>query len=231
MGEQNDAPIIYGPDGKIIGSSHAEPAKVEAKARPQTGEATAVGRLLKAALSKTVHLPWWADVLTVLAFVFLLYEIAYALVPVVRPDQALSPSWEDLPITATNDGKFVAMRDMLFFCDVTNITWNTEGVPTKMRRLRAVGAIYVAVQRPPVTVAPGDTTTFPCDIATAVTANGYPSGPRLPVVLIHMRVRVNYAINLGLFIWHRSSQSQLFTWRRVQAAINGSQGIRRIKPN
>jgi hypothetical protein len=142
--------------------------------------------------------------LSVLAFLFLVYEILYALVPAVHPDQALSSSWEDLPMMATNAGKFFAIHDALFFCDVTNITWNTEGLPTTMRRVRAVGIIYFQVARPPATIEPEDTTAFPCNIANGMQAHGYPSGAELPVLLIHMRVRVNYTINLGLFKWHRS---------------------------
>ena len=159
--------------------------------------------------------------LTVLLFGWGLYEARNALIPVIRPDQAISSSWADLPITARNSGDVLAMHDAQFFCEATNITWKAEG----QLAFRAVGPMTFMVSRPAVTIAPGTTVTFPCDLSNNATAKDITiNGPPLPIALVHVRIKTTYFINLGLFRWHRKAESQVFTWRQVSGGFQWLEG-------
>jgi hypothetical protein len=170
--------------------------------------------------AKTIRsLPWWADLITVLLFAAGIYQTRVALIPVIQPDAAISSSWADLPVTATNSGNFFDMNDAQFFCKVTNVSW--KGLGTTI--FRVVGDAEWTVPRPPITIRPSTTVTFPCDISKNVTAK-YDNGSQMPVALIHMRIRTTYKINLGLFYWHRQAVSQVFTWREVSGGFQWLSG-------
>jgi hypothetical protein len=158
-------------------------------------------------------------VLTVTVILWGVYQYRRALVPVIRPDAVISSSWVDLPITARNAGDIFDLREARFFCDVKNVTFKGAGTTA----FRMVGDAEYMVPRPPITIEPGVSATFPCDVSSNVTAK-YENGVQMPVALIHMRIRTTYAINLGLFDWHRESKSQLFTWREVSGGYQWLEG-------
>lgn len=168
-------------------------------------------------------LPWWADILTVLSAVYLVYQAFYAMVPEIRPDDVLSSSWTDLPFTAKNGGGIFAMEDTQFFCEVENVTWNGGG--TTM--LRVVGKLIHPVAQGPREIPTNATITFPCDVAANFQAFGVKadtSKTPLPILLIHMRIRTTYKIDLGLLDWNREAISPIFTWRAVSGGYQWLEG-------
>ena len=160
-----------------------------------------------------VSLPWWADVLSVVLFFVFLYQIQYSLVPVIQPDSAISSSWTDLPVTARNSGEFFDFRDAEFFCRVTEQRFEGDKAKTGYTAYRIKGLVEWRLTNPPQTIHAGDTVSFPCNIAqnSVLTLDG----EQKPTTLIHMSIRTVYSVNLGLFRWHRESQSQVFTWTKV----------------
>ena len=78
---------------------------------------------------------------------------------------------------------------------------------------KAEGLVEWPIRQPPLTILPGDTASFPCNIAAnAVLKFG---GVPLPMKLIHLSIKTEYSVNLGLFRWHRQAKSQTFTWEQV----------------
>jgi hypothetical protein len=217
---------------KVSDSAHA---KSEARSRPRTAKPQHKGRRIPKALMPLVKLaklmgikirslPWGISVGTVVALLFgIYYQITVALVPMIHPDAAIASSWEDLPITATNRGRFFNLRDARFFCEVTNVTWHAEGKENLVRAITKDPLVFV-VDRPPAVIYTGETVTFPCDLSTNAVAQNRYTGKQLPIVLIHMRIRTEYVVNLGILGWKRSSRSQSFTWRQVSGGFQWLEG-------
>lgn len=152
------------------------------------------------------------------------YQGTLRTVPAIHPDPAVSLSWEDLPITAANPGQFFKLHDARFFCEVTNITWHAEGREELMRAISEPDPIVFEVDRPPATINPGETDTFPCSLSLNATVHNKYTGVQLPIVLIHMRIRAEYTIDFGVFQWKRTTRSQLFTWRWVSGGFQWLEG-------
>ncbi len=162
------------------------------------------------------RLPWWADILTVAAFGIFLYQVRVSLVPIVQPDAAISSSWLDLPITVRNSGDFFDFKDVQFFCDMTEQQFESTGETRKFLPYdyyRAKGLVEWPIRQSPIIISPGNTTSFPCNMA----ANSVMTfdGVSLPMRLIHLSIKTEYSIDLGLFRWHRQVKSQTFTWKQV----------------
>lgn len=169
-------------------------------------------------LTKPIRrLPWWADVLTIVAFGIFLYQVRVSLVPAVQPDTGISSSWLDLPITVRNPGEFFDFKDVQFFCDMTEQQFESNSESKKVfnnyNYYRIKGLIEWPIRQPPVTIPPGNTTSFPCNIA----ANSVLKFDDVPLQmrLIHLSIKTEYSINLGAFRWHRQAKSQTFTWKQV----------------
>jgi len=179
----------------------------------------ALQRLLRflSLLTKPIRrLPWWADVLTVVAFGIFLYQARVSLVPVVEPDTAISSAWLDLPITVGNPGNFFDFKDTQFFCDMTEQQFDSTGETKKFlsyNYYKAEGLVEWPIRQPPLTIPPGNTASFPCNLAanTALKFNGVP----LPLKLIRLSIKTQYSVDFGLFRWHRQAKSQTFTWQQV----------------
>jgi hypothetical protein len=139
-----------------------------------------------------------------------LYQARVSVVPVIQPDTAISSSSSDLPITARNPGDFFPFEDVKFFCAMKMQEWKgDENVAPGFQYYRATGLIEWTVPQPPTPIAPGNTVTFPCDIAkNSVLRLG---GAEAPLMLIQMSIRTTYSINLRLFQWRREVKSQTFT--------------------
>lgn len=172
--------------------------------------------LLRLASTPIRKLPWWADVLSVVAFGLFLYQVGASLVPEVQPDPMISSSSYDLPITVKNPGAFLFIKDAEFFCDMTQQDFSVpeqlkNASPFNYYRLR--GLVEWKIQQPPLNIAPGVTTSFPCSIAARSKLNM--DGVSLTLKQIHLSIRTRYTINLRLFQWHRESKSQTFTWGQV----------------
>jgi hypothetical protein len=168
-------------------------------------------------LTKLIRrLPWWADVLTVVAFCIFLYQVRVSLVPVVQPDTAISSSWLDLPVTVRNPGEFFDFKDVQFFCDMTEQQFESTSETQKWgayNYYRLKGLVEWPIRQPPLTIQPGNTASFPCNIAanSSLMFDGVP----LPMKLIHLSIKTKYSVSLGLFRWHLEGTSQTFTWKQV----------------
>src|SRR6266849_2889786 len=104
------------------------------------------------------RLPWWADVLTVVAFGIFLYQVRVSLVPVVQPDTAISLSWHDLPITIRNSSEFFDFKDAQFFCDMTEQQFESTSETKKWlpyNYYRAKGLVEWPIRQPPLTIPAG----------------------------------------------------------------------------
>jgi hypothetical protein len=186
-------------------------------------------------LSRLKRLPWWADVLGVLAAAYLGYQILYELVPEIVPDAAISPSWNDLPLKAKNRSLFFDMGDVRVFCVLQNITFKG---PEAALRLRSPG-----VEKPladvATTIPATETITFPCDMSKDFKSGfikDYRGGPidttdSMPVALIKLKIRIAYSINCLLFRWRRNATSQSFTWRAVSGGYQWLEGYASDKIN
>jgi hypothetical protein len=168
-----------------------------------------------AAKKRVASLPWWANVLTVATVVVALY-LHVSVVPTVQPDTAISPSWMDLPITVSNSGTFFDLKDVQFFCDMTEQQFESTGETKKWLKYdyyKTTGLIEWPIRQSPLTIPPGNTASFPCNIAAnaVMKFNGVP----LPMKLIHLSIKTEYNVNLGLLRWHRQAKSQTFTWEQV----------------
>ena len=154
--------------------------------------------------------------MTLVAFGIVLYQVPLSLVPVVQPDIAISSSWLDLPITVRNPGNFFDLKDVQFFCDMTEQQFDSTTETKKIFKYdyyRAKGLVEWPIRQSPLTIPPGNTTSFPCNIAanSALKLDGKP----LPMKLIRLSVKTQYNIDFGLFRWHRQAKSQTFTWEQV----------------
>src|SRR6266496_3606047 len=159
---------------------------------------------------------WWADVITVLVFLWGFYQARNALVPVIQPDSSISSSWLDLPITVRNPGNFFDFKDVQFFCDMTEQQFDSTSETRKVFRYeyyKEEGLIEWPIRQPALILPPGDTASFPCNIAAnnALKFNGVP----LPMKLIRLSITTQYSIDFRLFRWHRQAKSQMFTWQQV----------------
>jgi hypothetical protein len=187
-------------------------------------------RFLRLLATPVRRLPWWADVLTVIAFGIFLYQVRVSLVPAVQPDTAISSSWLDLPITVRNPGEFFDFKDVQFFWDMTEQQFEggkETGLPYDYYRVK--GLVEWPLRQPPLILAPGNTTSFPCNIAadSALKFAGVP----LPMRLIHLSIKIEYSINLGVFRWHRQTKSQTFTWKQVSGGWQWLPGETLSGPN
>jgi len=208
-----------------------KPRRAKAKAKKgQPKKQTVWARIVRALrrllgfpspLGKRIRrLPWWADILTVITVAFSvavsLYEARVSLVPVVEPDSVISSSWLDLPITVRNRSDLWDLKDVRFYCDMSEQQFESIGIPKEWgayKFYRVRGLVEWVIQQPPTTIPPGNTTSFPCNIATnsTIQIDGIP----LTMRLIHLSIRTEYSINLGLFRWHREAKSQTFTWQQL----------------
>lgn len=169
-----------------------------------------------AAKKRVASLPWWADALTVATVVFAVYLHIFV-VPTVQPDAAISSSWLDLPITVRNPGGFFDLKDVQFFCDMTEQQFEASPESRKYfadyKSYRLIGLVEWPILQPPLTIAPGNTASFPCNTASnsSVAFDKVP----LPMRLIRLTIKTDYAVDFRLFRWHRQAISQTFTWQQV----------------
>jgi hypothetical protein len=122
----------------------------------------------------------------------------------------------DLPITVRNPGDFFELKDVQFFCDMTEQQFESTSETKKWlpyNYYRVKGLVEWPIRQPAVTIPPGDTTSFPCNIAANSTLTG--DGVPLPMRLIHLSIKTEYSINLGMFRWQRQAKSQAFHWKQV----------------
>ena len=179
-------------------------------------------------LTKPIRrLPWWANVLTLVAFGIFLYQVLVSLVPAVQPDTAISSSWLDLPITVRNPGGFFDFKDVQFFCDMTEQQFDATSDSKKIfsyNYYRVKGLVEWPIKQPPLSIPPGDTVSFPCNIAANSHLNLDARDPAtgalvfskpMPMKLIRLSVKTQYSVGVGLFRWHRQAKSQTFTWQQV----------------
>lgn len=186
----------------------------------------ALWRFLKRASKAVWSLPWWADVLTIMTAAAALYEILYATVPVIQPDEAISSSWADLPITATDTSEIFGLHDAAFRCAVTDLTFQgIDGSPIPLHT-----STVHTVPGSPVTIEPRQTITFPCDFSknTLVweSVPGQTAKKRLPVAWANVRIKTAYSVKIGPFVWHRHTTSQQFTWRAVSGGYQWLEGYK-----
>lgn len=167
---------------------------------------------------RDVHVPWWGSFLGILTFFVAIpgWYLSWRVVPAVQPDNAISASWLDLPITVRNPSEVFDLRDVQFFCDMTEQQFNATAESKKFldyNYYRAKGLVEWPIRQPPLTLSPGNAISFPCNIAanTNMTFDGAP----LPLLLIRLSIKSQYSVDLKLFRWHRQSMSQTFTWQKV----------------
>ena len=138
--------------------------------------------------------------MTVAAFGIFLYQVLVSLVPAVQPDTAISLSWLDLPVTVRNPGDFFDLKDVQFFCDMTEQQFDSNSESKKFlsyNYYRAKGLVEWPIRQPPITIPPGNTVSFPCNIAANTSLNF--DGVPLPMRLIRLSIKTEYDVNLGLF--------------------------------
>ena len=160
-----------------------------------------IGRVIR-------RIPWGINVLTVLLVLFGIYQARVTLIPVVQPDSAITPSWEDLPIMVSNTSDLFDFKDAQFVCFVRDIRWK-DVPPSPFPQ-----PPFLLIRRPPETIMRGRSITTACSISkNARTTNG--KGEAVPLAWVRLRIITSYRINFGLFSWHRIATSQEFTWREV----------------
>jgi hypothetical protein len=195
----------------------------KAKSPQQQSIRQLVAQQVMRALRWIWSLPLWADIVTVVGAGYVIYQAFYAMVPEIRPDAALSPSWTDLPFTAKNTGGLFDIHDAQFVCETNNVTWDA-GSPNLIRTLTP---LKHAVSLPPLRISTGATVTFPCDMAENAKAFGVKpdsSKTQLPIALMRMQIRTTYKINLAVFDWRREAVSASFTWRAVSGGYQWLEG-------
>lgn len=117
-------------------------------------------------------------------------------------------------MTAKNAGDIFDLGGVQFSCNVTRI--DNEGGKDKglgYAYYKTTGIIEWPLPQPSITIPPGNTSAFACDISQKFTARL--DGLVTPITLIQMRIRTTYSVNLGIFRWHRTAESQIFTWKPV----------------
>ena len=115
-----------------------------------------------------------------------------------------------------NPGDFFDFKDTQFFCDMTEQQFESTNETKKVLSYdyyKAEGLVEWPIRQPPIIIPPGETASFPCNIAAnfALRFNGVP----LPVKLIHLSIKTQYSVDLRLLRWHRHAKSQTFTWKQV----------------
>jgi hypothetical protein len=168
-------------------------------------------------------MPWWADVLTFGTTAWACYEAFYALVPHVQPDQAITPSWQELPLTATNRSELFNLRDVQFFCVISNVTWKypTAGAIRLVGRAEHPAAKWVMIGAQ-------ETVSFSCDISRDWKATFRIKGTsfKLPlqIALIKLRIKTAYRVNILGMPWRRTTLSPEFTWRALPGGYQWLEG-------
>jgi hypothetical protein len=168
-------------------------------------------------------LPLWKNVLGVIAAIFTIcgffFEIFYDTVPDIKPDQAISTVWADLPLSARNPSRIFQMHNVKVFCRVENVTWRGEG----KRHFRMISQDFekIAVNIP-TEIEPGSPINFPCNISRDITASAT-DGLQYPIALIRLRIRLTYETAFGIK-FARQKTSSLFTWRAVSGGYQWLEG-------
>jgi hypothetical protein len=164
--------------------------------------------------------PWWADILTVICFFLVLYELLYDAVPNIQPDPAISTSWRDLPLTARIDSRLFGANKVEVFCLWENISWKMSddymftmrfdkffGIEDAENVIPARGAIAIK-----------------CRVSDQISL-GHTTGvirEAKDIALIKLKVKIAYYS--AFWPVRREVISPTFTWRAVSGGFQWLEG-------
>jgi hypothetical protein len=178
---------------------------------------------------KLTALPWWANVLGVVATslsvvtaIYVIYQADYATVPDIQPDLAISPTWADLPLRVKNQRDLFDISNPSVFCEPEEVLFETFYMAGKFRQYRIKGDMKVPVQNIPSKILSNEAITISCDISEVVKATLDTPTNKIPIHAIRMHVRIIY--NTRFWPWERSQTSNAFTWRPVSGGYQWLEG-------